>query len=495
MDPTEAKDPTEAIESAEPMDPIDNTDPTDPIESTEPLDRIERNERSEASEDRDRSSGVTSRSSPKPVVAAIGLRRFPRPAGGAAPSAYVGWDMPRCPVRARRGHRRDRLAAALAIGFAALSCLPWIPEVAGAETSGATSGATSTVWLCRPGLADDPCTAPLTATVVRSDGSRTVQTAEPARNPPIDCFYVYPTVSDQTTDNANLDIDPEERVVARLQASRFSQVCRVYAPMYPQITRTAIAKGTISAPAAVTAYLGVVSAWHDYLARYNDGRDFVLIGHSQGASLLIALVKRELDADPSERRHLVSAILLGGNVTVPTGADGGGDFQHIPACRTETQTRCVVAYSSFDGPPPADSLFGRVGTSIGAQSGLTPTSRAGLQVLCTNPAHLRGGPGRLQPYFLTSSIPASRGGLPASATDGGKIHTPWVTYPNLYGAKCEDIGGASWLRVSDIAGRRDDRPVVEPVLGPRWGLHLVDVNLALGNLVGLVREQSAALAK
>jgi hypothetical protein len=71
----------------------------------------------------------------------------------------------------------------------------------------------STVWLCRPGLRDNPCEADLTTTVVRPDGATSVQAA-PATKPPIDCFFVYGTVSRQPTVNANLRIDPEEREIA-----------------------------------------------------------------------------------------------------------------------------------------------------------------------------------------------------------------------------------------------------------------------------------------
>jgi len=42
--------------------------------------------------------------------------------------------------------------------------------------------------------------------------------------------------------NANLKIDAEERAIAVAQAAQFSQVCNVYAPMYPQLTKAAIAK-------------------------------------------------------------------------------------------------------------------------------------------------------------------------------------------------------------------------------------------------------------
>ena len=59
---------------------------------------------------------------------------------------------------------------------------------------------------------------------------------------------------------------------------------------------------------------------------------------------------------------------------------------------------------------------------------------------------------------------------------------------------CESVGGANWLQVdtTDIAG--DQRQVVYQTLGPTFGLHLFDVNLALGNLVDLVRQQAAAFS-
>ena len=107
--------------------------------------------------------------------------------------------------------------------------------IATAVASAATAAA-ATVWLCRPGLAHNPCLSSMTTTAIDARGHRTVQHTRPAAHPAIDCFYVYPTVSLQSTTNANLIIDPQETVVAIDQASRFSSVCRVYAPMYPQLT-------------------------------------------------------------------------------------------------------------------------------------------------------------------------------------------------------------------------------------------------------------------
>src|SRR5262249_14611640 len=155
-----------------------------------------------------------------------------------------------------------------------------------------------------------------------------------------DCFYVYPTVSVQSTVNANLHVDPQERAVAVAQAARFSEACRVFAPVYRQVTlRGILTPGGIAPRAALTAYASLSAAFADYLAHYNHGRGIVFVGHSQGASVLIALLQRQVDGHPALRRRLVSALLLGGNVTVArSGAAARGDFAHIPACRSATET-------------------------------------------------------------------------------------------------------------------------------------------------------------
>jgi len=348
-----------------------------------------------------------------------------------------------------------------------------------------------TVWLCRPGMANNPCSVNLATTVLEANGSTHVESAQAAADPPIDCFYVYPTVSRQPGANADLTIDPEERAVATAQAARFSQVCRVFAPMYPQLTLAEIAKPNgITATSALTAYLGVNSAFREYLAHYNGGRGIVFIGHSQGTSMLIALLKYEVDSDPATRKLLVSALLLGGNVTVPVGAKVGGDFENIPACAATGQTGCVVAYSSFDRTPPADAYFGRVDTGLNPFGAIGSAASGPMQIMCVNPAAPGGGTGALAPYFPTQGLSTLLGASAPSVT----ASTPFISVPGEYSAHCVSSGGATWLQIDRTTGSADHRPTVSTVSGPKWGLHTVDVNIALGNLVDLVRAESIAFS-
>jgi hypothetical protein len=355
--------------------------------------------------------------------------------------------------------------------------------------SGASAGAavrtatpSDTVWLCQPGQVGDPCTYNPASTTVTADGSTSVTpSSAPATSSKFDCFYVYGTVSKQVTDNANLKVQKAEIDTAVAEASRFSQVCRVWAPMYRQRTVASLAKGLGGDPTAdEVAYQSFLSGWKDYLAHDNDGRPIILIGHSQGAAMLIRLLRNQFDSSARLRKLLVSAIILGGNVQVATGKTVGGSFRHIPTCTSPRETGCVIAYSTFGTTPPSTSNFGRPGQGVSLQS--DQTASAGQQVACVNPVTFSSATGPLLPYFpsVTSAVP------------GVTVTTPWVAFPGLYTARCVSRSGATWLQVTPTAVPGDPRPLVAASLGPDWGYHLDDVNLALGNLVSDVAREEAA---
>jgi pimeloyl-ACP methyl ester carboxylesterase len=228
------------------------------------------------------------------------------------------------------------------------------------------------------------------------------------------------------------------------------------------------------------AYDSLLAAWNDFVDHDNDGRPIILIGHSQGSAVLIHLIAARLDHDSSVLRRLLVAILPGGNLQVPVNKTAGATFTHVPLCTGPTQTGCAIAYSTFPARPPLDALFGRPGQGVSLQSG--QTARRGEQVACVNPAALGGGTADLSPLFLS----ATQTGLTPP------VSTPWVSFPDLYSATCESQGGATWLQVSEVGGSGDPRPTIQATLGPTWGYHLDDVNLALGDLVHDVAIEEAA---
>ncbi|WP_320671844.1 DUF3089 domain-containing protein [Patulibacter defluvii] len=381
------------------------------------------------------------------------------------------------------GLGRPRRLAAIAIAVLAVAV------GLGAGASAAPAAAADVAWLCRPDRSPDPCREPLTTTIQEPDGgTRVVDPPLPA-NPPIDCFYVYPTVSNQLTPLATATREPEVDAIARLQAQRFSSVCRVFAPLYRQATILSIFASPITRPDRELGYGDVRAAWRQYLARDNHGRGVVLIGHSQGTGVLRRLIHDEIDPVPAVRSKLVSAILLGGNVLTRRGSDRGGDFQRIPICTRDGQAGCVIAYSIFNAPPPDGSAFGRAPSGEDRISGLP--GGAEYEVACTNPASLGANADRpFETLMPTAQYPLGLialdlvalylGGRPPSAP------TPWVQPADRYRGRCERVGGAHVLMIRSIGSA----PHLNPAPEPGWGLHIVDGNLPLGDLVRAVAAQT-----
>ena len=342
-------------------------------------------------------------------------------------------------------------------------------------------------WLCSPAQSSDPCDVGLATTRYSPALERLGVERPKAGDRKVDCFYVYPTVSDQPTEIATKATDPEIRSIALFQAARYSQECRVFAPVYRQRTIAGIqssvsgSDGPRRGVVADRGYGDVREAWRSYLRKHNNGRGVVFVSHSQGTFVLRKLLAEEVDKKASVRRRLVSALLLGGNVTVKKGSDRGGDFDTIRACRSARQIGCVVAFSVYDETPPADALFGR-------------TVTAGQEVLCTNPARLSGGSAPLQPIFPSARFAPGTliaAGISLLGVEQPTASTPWTTVRGGYRGACTKTGGASYLKLTPTGGAPDFKPSPDP----RWGLHLTDANIALGDQLELVRSQARAYAR
>jgi hypothetical protein len=116
---------------------------------------------------------------------------------------------------------------------------------------------------------------------------------------------------------------------------------------------------------------------------------------------------------------------------------------------------------------------------------------------CTNPASLAGGSGELQAYLSTqgsglSSAPAGKDFW----SKGSQVETPFVKVPGMLSAECVANEKGSYLSIT-VHGNPAD-PRTDDITGDvltngnvqaDWGLHLIDVNLAIGNLIDIIREQ------
>lgn len=378
------------------------------------------------------------------------------------------------------------LLAVLALGFAAPAFAQTPAEVPPAPVDYGNEAS----WLCLPGRAD-ACGQPQRAADLIPAGYGPVTETRPAADPPLDCFYVYPTLSRDSTLNSDMSPGPEERAAAAVQFARFAGVCKTYAPVYRQATLASIGammRGTDVAPVMAQAYGDVRAAWRYYLEHYNRGRPYVLIGHSQGTIHLEGLIAQEIEGKP-EAARMASAILLGWAVEVPAGQVTGGTFRQIPLCTRAGQTGCVISYMSFraDAPPPVGSMFGRA-------------VRPGMTAACTHPGNLTGGAGPLESYWL-AGYPTPQGAEPIIWSEAGPPPASYLHTEGLVSGNCVHDGQVGYLALqvnADPADARTDRiPGDVYMLGqrnPGWGTHLIDMSVAQGDLVRIVAAQAQSLA-
>lgn len=347
-------------------------------------------------------------------------------------------------------------------------------------------------WLCRP---DNPraCAIDMDSTIVHADGRLAREAFGRQSEAVVDCFYVYPTVSQDSTANSDMEAGPEEMSVIRSQFARMGAECRQFAPLYRQVTLTALRAGmsgdSSMSPDRALGYGDVRDAWYHYLEEYNDGRGVVLVGHSQGSGVLARLIAEEIEGTAVQDR-ILSAMLIGTTVRVPEGEVVGGTFREMPLCEAGDQLGCIITYASFRSttPPPDGALFGRgSGDSMAA---------------CTNPARLAYGRDRLHAYMSNQAAEgfASTGPSSAWTSEEDNINTPFVSLPGLLSAECVNEDGFHYLSVTVNADPADPRTDeisgdvmnADGSINEGWGLHLIDMNIAMGDLQRIIRRQTSA---
>ncbi|MEM7800735.1 MAG: DUF3089 domain-containing protein [Chloroflexota bacterium] len=162
----------------------------------------------------------------------------------------------------------------------------------------------------------------------------------PVAAPEADVFWVHPTTYFAgSTWNQPIDA-PDAHEHLSTQASIFNDCCAVYAPRYRQaIFLSFFELDNDGGEALDLAYQDVVAAFNYYLENDNNGRPFILAGHSQGSILLERLIREELRETPLEAQ-LIAAYLVGHDIEPDT--PGG-----LPICVTPDQTGCQIAWNAL----------------------------------------------------------------------------------------------------------------------------------------------------
>ncbi len=201
--------------------------------------------------------------------------------------------------------------------------------------------------------------------------------------PEVDVFFAHPTTylkkthwnapHDASIANASVDL----RAI-KAQASAFNAAGLIYAPRYRQATVGAFFDETGSGVKALgLAYTDILMAFDNFIAERNNGRPFILAGHSQGSLHLLYLLQHRISGTDLANR-MVAAYLIGWPVSLE---EDLGALPDIDACKTPKDTGCVVSWQTFGlGGSPAN-----LKTYMEQTIGLSGQPRAGSQMLCTNP--------------------------------------------------------------------------------------------------------------
>lgn len=414
------------------------------------------------------------------------------------------------------------------------------PPSAGASLSVAGAVASplaDTVWLCHPGTPANPCNqdaagspqrgaagaeftagylgggTAVTLDAINVTGAAAHESYPRPAAPAVDCFYVYPTVdlaANPVLQIGSLPPQPQNThlAVALTQAGRFANTCRLFIPVYRQAPLLSLVGGVLTGTDTdyTTGAMDIAGAWADYWENDNidpvtgQRRGVILLGHSQGTANLVTLLQQEFSAGSAPRAQLVAAYLLGGDVQV---ADGSGSVDlstipGMPVCARSTAaapvpTGCLVGYSSYamvgGGAPAANAEFSR-------------SVDPGHQILCVNPAALISGVAADATTPLDAYLPTNRllegtvvlpnghlsvvlSGFALENRPAGFVRRE-ATLTGQCRTQTDAAGTASWLQV-DGGGSLFPAGSSTSALG----LHVVDYNVALGDLVELAGLQSA----
>lgn len=366
----------------------------------------------------------------------------------------------------------------------------------GSETTGNDESSTGApldgyddpgLWLChpdKPADQDECLSADLDMTELLADGTTQLVLHEFAAEPAFDCFYVYPTVDIRLTPGQTEDFEDIDQELDPLlnQAARFTRMCRMFAPLYHQVTIGTFGSDQV-ADLLDAAYQDVHAAFTSYLEHHAGDRPLVIMGHSQGTFMTTRLIQEVVEPDPALRERLIAALLIGGSVSVPAGELTGGSFVGLPLCQDAAELGCVVAYRTFAADLPPEP---------GTQTPDIP----GNTMACNDPMTLVGpathARGAVFPTFSHQEL------VFPSFDFGAGIDTEFVLMRDFFALECQvDSDGLGYLAASAAPADDDMRvnPVdfTNPLFGPGFlGLHVLDYNLAMEDLLALVEAKAAA---
>lgn len=162
-----------------------------------------------------------------------------------------------------------------------------------------------------------------------------------------DVFYIHPSSFFVNTNwNQPMDFkainDLTYYVLFANQASAFLDIANVYAPIYRQANFYAFLDLQADGKKALDlAYQDIELAFDYYFKNFNQGRPFILAGHSQGSYLGEELLKY-INKNKEMRDLFVTAYFIGWPVT----AEYLDELESIPMCQNAEDIGCINSWNT-----------------------------------------------------------------------------------------------------------------------------------------------------
>jgi hypothetical protein len=166
-----------------------------------------------------------------------------------------------------------------------------------------------------------------------------------------DVFYVYPTAWMRNEgdpyvcaiDNESMLKGAAENLLT--QASAYEDAGNIYAPFYRQLDVMHFLPRPVEEAnlyAFGIPYHDVVAAFEYFLNHYNNGRPFILAGHSQGSIMIRQLLKVYMKEHPEVYSRMIAAYVIGYSIT----EQDLDENPHLQFAKDADGTGVIISYNT-----------------------------------------------------------------------------------------------------------------------------------------------------
>lgn len=169
---------------------------------------------------------------------------------------------------------------------------------------------------------------------------------------PVDIFYVYPTAWHKINQNEpdicridNITMLEGASRVFETQATAFETVGNIFAPYYRQADAAVCLSLSLEDQNAMLSGApkqDLFDALDYYFENYNEGRPFILAGHSQGSNMLLFVLSEYMDSHPDLYERMIAAYVIGYSVT----DEYLSDNPHLRFAEGAGDTGVIISYNT-----------------------------------------------------------------------------------------------------------------------------------------------------